>query len=1419
MRYIVLSAFLLTSISSGVEAAEVARSSYDTGVPLIAEGQTRCVVIYPSSDPAWSGLAQKTADAIAGLGTAEVPAVPDVEAVAERCGHIAESLRNKNLILLGDLNTNRAIFSLYANYYVYCDARYPGEDGYILRTIVRPFGHGVNYLLIGGSTTRGVEAGVETFLERIRELSPGPNVRLPYLLDVKLGTKQDRLFAPALEGRQEATGAVSAADKGVYRHNRQEFARNAHLYFLTGEEGFAERAREYGLFLAGYEPDEPGIRVSDYGLENLSVAWRRVRPSPVFAAEEREKIDARMYETVVEQEKAWWRQHDASKGIGMRHHTTGMLAWWTLIRVLLEIGEFDQATRQQLTQWRSEAEIYLDGLLRHYWDDADDYQSADSIQNTASYALQSGQLWWFETGLARRAAQRLLTVTDNLGWYVGIQGYGEALPGWERFQLNGGLLLGSCGFVYQDGSFKWIMERFPALQRSWGSLQPWGLHQYDTGERMKPEPPTWLRGMQAVRFTPYRLAMINSGDFLTTDIMDGFRLTGLKARHVPAQLAFDKLVVRGGYEPADSYLLLQGMSAITLSTIDMNSIIRYGDQGKIWLVHNTARRSLFFKNAVYISRGLNTNPVPAACELVAHADFGDVALAASRLPDYRGTSWTRNLFVKQGRFTAVVDHVRAEEEGQYTVCCTWRTPGFASLTDSGWRARQGDAEFFILPGEMRGLTCARSVGPDGATRPTVLRQNRSFRARPGDNLFYENLLYTSGPLIRQRCEVRRLSPGAVVIREHNAGRPEELSLAAACDSGIVLHDLKTDAKLVLLSEREAFLAGGKTLELAGRTFNSEGGRVAFDGQVAEAVQQILKIAWRKAALPQDESEESRPSESGAAPQPTWTNRGPCTGGRLIDGIRFAGESNIAGSDLLATDWILPVLRAEPRLTRSWAVTLNPKASPSQAVLDREDPDEEPALSPLRGSEFILELAEPTRVSEIVLFGDTFGETSKPVPDAQLDLELTFTSDRFRKDRRVKTVTLDRQPSYHNLYKGHTYLFECYAARGLDESAKAIRVRVQDATLSEMILTDVQVRGAAESAQERLVKVRPMDLDGDQRDELLTWTTEGELAVVRPDGSDAWRKRFSEGIINVDAWDLDDDGVKEVFISRTDRHVVVLNADGSPRWQKDFREMFRQTDEKYYSDGSAIYGMAVWKPSGSTEKQVLLTSYWFTARLDPLGNVLECFRRGGHFTQVRAFPRGLPEAGGLAIRSDIPWVGPVPLQWWDAATGEPASESSVPNGPCVFFEIGDFDADGSVDALVATEQGVGLFAPSEPKTRWEHMTDAPAVGVGVIQRDGRPAQVAYGRRDGRLLIIESDGSVLRSVVLDEPLTCLTALRTSAGQAVILAGTDGDLRCLRWKDLGEMWRRPGRYQRLELFSVMGKSHVLAVTAGGNLEAFDM
>jgi len=1420
MKKMFLILLILILIASNVYADFMLPRQYNTSIPLTTGDTTSCAIIYPAEKPGFRLLAERIVKELSSLGVTKVPIFKDTQAVPQRLGKLRMYLQEKYLILLGDLNTNRAIFPLYANYYTYCDAKYPGGDGYVLQTVVRPFGRKVNYLIIGGSTYEGVAEGVQRFLTKLKSMKPDGDIEFPYCLEVKPESEIKEILDPFLAAGHQSDDFIPPASKENYGYALDQFTKNAHLYFYTGKEVFAQKARNWILYLADY--DDQAIRIGDYTMENLAAAWRRVSPCDVFTSEQRQKIDNRLYETAVHHEQSWWRLKDASKGIGGRHHTTGMLAWWTLIRVLLELGQPDDAADRQLNQWRHESELYLNGLQRHYWDDLDDYQSADSVQNTASYCLQTNQLSWFHDGLGRRAAEKLLAITDNMGSYAGIQGYGESLPGWEFYTLNGGLLLGACGFVYQDGSFTDVLEHFPMLDKSWGALQPWGLHQFDAGDRLDPQQPSWLEGLNVIRFSPYRWDLINRGDFLKTELMDGFHVTGLTAHGNTEQRAFDKLVYRGGLSIDSQYLLLQGMSAIALSTIDMNSIVRHTDQGKIWLLHNTAQRSLFFKNGIYISNGINEQAIPATCELVSHADFGKVALACSRLPDYRGTRWTRNLIISKNQFIAVIDQIHAQKRGKYVLCCTWRTPGFASLTKSRWESVQDDITFVVSPGEQTGLFSSRLPQRDGATRPTVLRENRVFSAKSNDDFFFENLLHTYGPDRKQDYKIRRLAPGVILMQQHIADKTT-IWLAAACEEGIEIEGLKTNANVILLGPEGAWVTGGTEFRLENSKFDISSGYFSPNEEFTKKVNHYLNTLWNKKRLPQTTTSPMTPATLNSHLRPMWTHSVTSSQEALLDGIRFRAVRNVDGPAILATDRIIPALQAEPRLSpqrgSGFSLHLSSKMSKVEKKTGRSSHTlPEITLSPLKNAEFVLELPRQVKIDEITLFGNTLGETNSPLPPARLDFEVSFSNDGFHHDIRTCNVSIQRDVSYHNLYKGHSYVFERYRAGNFNEDATAVRIRIMDGTSGNMILNDIQLRSPSLSSHQP-IEVLVADLDGDKNEEIIAWTKDGGLAVLRADGVECWSQQWPSGIIAVDTWDLEYDGKREVFVSRTDRSVEVLDIDGAVRWEKDCGGLYDQMDQRFYGDGSIIYGMAAWQPDGLTKKEILLTSYFCTARFDTKGNLKECFKRSGHFTQIRSISEGFEDEGGLVIRSDIPWVGPVPLEWWSIDTGNPHATCSVPNGQTVFFEVDDYDRDKKVEALIATTQGIGLYAAEEPMIRWQHMTEAPPTGVGIIKDRVKGATIAYGRQDGYLFVLDVHGKLLRKVLLDEPIQCLTAVRTAQGDDVILAGTLSALHCFRLKDLSTVWRLAGSYQQLKLLHHAGRDRVLAIAENGQIQRFDL
>jgi len=99
------------------------RRAYRTDVPLVKDGRAACAIICPAEPGPWRELAEELAQAIRGLGADDVPIVLDTEAVPERLGPLRSDLQSKSLILLGDLNTNRACFAFYASYYTCADAR------------------------------------------------------------------------------------------------------------------------------------------------------------------------------------------------------------------------------------------------------------------------------------------------------------------------------------------------------------------------------------------------------------------------------------------------------------------------------------------------------------------------------------------------------------------------------------------------------------------------------------------------------------------------------------------------------------------------------------------------------------------------------------------------------------------------------------------------------------------------------------------------------------------------------------------------------------------------------------------------------------------------------------------------------------------------------------------------------------------------------------------------------------------------------------------------------------------------------------------------------------------------------------------------------------------------------------------------
>ena len=223
------------------------------------------------------------------------------------------NLKATPIVLLGNINNNRAIITQYAAFRCAADARYPGHDGYVLRTISNPHGTGPNQILIGASTDAGARRGVAAFLNALRHVhvKEGQFV-CPHLLEVAPGPEfRDVLRDPGAP----IASVASVGHAGVVR-----FTASALRYQWSGHVGWARRARQdLAPTLKRYPEHFPDMH---YDFSELLRGWDMVEDSGVFSAEEITAMDNRILRTAIAFQNAGWRRCvDAGRELGWRKRT------------------------------------------------------------------------------------------------------------------------------------------------------------------------------------------------------------------------------------------------------------------------------------------------------------------------------------------------------------------------------------------------------------------------------------------------------------------------------------------------------------------------------------------------------------------------------------------------------------------------------------------------------------------------------------------------------------------------------------------------------------------------------------------------------------------------------------------------------------------------------------------------------------------------------------------------------------------------------------------------------------------------------------------------------------------------------------------------------------------------------------------
>ena len=1334
-----------------------------TDTALAREGRASAVIVSPAMEP-YASLAERLRDGIERFSGVRLECFTDTQLLPERYSRLPDAYRNRPLVLLGNINTNRALVPLYARYFCATDATYPGPGGYEVRSLVNPYGTRVNSVLLGGSAADGVERAVERFLAACEPRARNGELSMPFTLDVSLAPALAHQLAARpdtlLDAPKPEPGAALLNAVGAYTI----------AYAWSGDGRYACYARDCLRALNRHYTD--GYGDWHYAIERIVRAIPWLSAGRFLDSADLLHTDELLLATALGTQHMWWRMSDGRPPLGHRHHGKGTMAFYLQARYLLDHAVLNEAGRQLCERWAAECRTFLDALARARVDDQDDESTLNNLSTLVWYALGEERFDLFESGNAWLMAQRAIGVHDNMGAGAGVEGYGEALLGAMANPQEAGLLVAAGAFYYRDGQLKWIRRHMPNLETplrwdGW-SLSPPFMHKFDTGDELASQPPERLTGLRVLPISPYQAELVhhpprrvhNRGHFV--DAPEVWQPQGGVGVTTLAQdRMFDKLVLRGGFERNAPYVLLQGYHGGFRwqgSMHSVNAIVRFSQFGHIFLIQNTDRQSYLHKNGLLSSDGYDNAPISPVGEWLAAADYSDLALSATRLNEYHHTAWTRHLFwLKKDHGTfLVIDAAQMQQAGPYSFTLSWRTPCHAEMLGQTWQSRQGGHIFRLRWNQDLSLS-QESGSVNGAVNPYVLRQVQRGEYDAGAWITFHNLFCARPASEGTAPDITRLSPEQCLVTE--AGRPLAWCAIDPRRQGLRATGMTAQALSALATPEEVALAGmrqftssdwkidsdrpvGLCLDLAGQrgiiqadTPDSTGALVSIDlggwrtNVLADAGAPFLfnlpaggcdnlraaLADWLNAlaALAQREPQVTTPTDAAVPPDVQW---------------QFEGWQPVQERIRAVT------VTANPLPLDGYADQLIDTVTPEIRTLSQQWPD-------APRYDFQLELDEPQRLHSLRVIGDSRAlptlRVFHPLPDG---IVASVSTDGFQSDNRACDQPIQRETHTHRRFYAFADPMEALRIP-IHQQARQVRLQAPRPSADEpLVLHEIELY-ADRLCTPPVIKLVSADLDGDGdgERELVAINAAHEVVVLSHGGAVRWRWQAGSPITHMSCHDMDGAGRRQVCVCTLDRLVRLFEPDGRLR-QTISLQGFQ--DEGRFSGlhmgtPQAVNSLAVWHREPDGRGALVLGCYGLLVFIDPDGQVLgHSFVDGAWVTDLLAVPTG----GAFDLWTRTRWNHGHNLYTGQAGMAHSgavisfggarqqmfrACECVIPfvTGDSVAFEPVDHAGSGYV--LSANENGFGVLSISARDWLWKIEGGAPLTACRTGHDDGEPVVVTGG----------------------------------------------------------------------------------------------
>jgi hypothetical protein len=1345
---------LAAPASAAPAAEQMLPHSVDRTLKVVIAGQSQAVIVYPSVAEG-QALAGQVRDAIKAATGVELKIAADTDLIQHVPEWPGDTYRAVPLILIGNINTNRAIVPLYANLLAGADVYYPGGDGYTVRTVVNPYGNGINELVLGGASVKGMDRAVKAFVALVQKQAKQGDLTLPGLMDVH----------PEGEAAKEVDTAIKASASDHNYDTPLNYQWTASPDVL--KKVLADlRAEKY------MKADAKNLDTADYGTEMTVRGLISLIDVGALSDDEVHHLETMMLAELHREEGVYPWNTIRPKWVGTRHQAMGLGGTMVMADYLLNHAKPNPEAADYLKKRLDQARAYFQQFETLYRDEGNDNTSQDSNGPIIRYFMAFGNSKLFQSGTAEKMAQRSVMMTDNEDHFVGPGNYEDSRPG----AMSDTLLrfphysIGVTAFVNSDPGLNWLLKNGyakPLSGKNWAMNSGIAGERYPLPPDMPASKPTQWLGASVLHLTPYHYLL--TGSYMTHGAIEKEKQPWESL--VPMDKALDMVSFRDGYKPGDQYLFIIGTEGGRYDSMGSNSIVRYADRGHLWLIAQTEQFGHYFHNALHIGRTQDGKylSTPGAIRLDALANFDDVSMSATTLPGFNGADWTRNILWLHGKYFVVIDTARFNEDGNYDLTCTWRSLPIAQLDPNGvWRAKQGDSQFELhnADGLEQQSTHERAENTEQiAVYPYALRQHEALTAHKGDHVSIKNLFFTEPRDAQKGFDLRQAGPDAVMVSDGSY-----FSLAGVnpgTDRAQVGH-FTTDARM--------FVASTDSIRLTPASAHLwlDGKEVSVDKSSPE-VSAALKALWPTLEPAKPAVAKTASKESPAA-QPLWSYDGYQSLPQEIGGVRLVSPEASKDADLL---FDRQALNYVPRI--SW---------PSGTKVVTYD---------LGQVEDISRIQLERMLDYKYLNSESPDRQPFWVREKAGSMHLGFSNDNFATDKREMDIPYDlvyrQDVPYH--YKW-TYMpsywkqLPSQAAGPLNIKARYIQTppgQTFETTFFRAVQRPADI--------DRLCAV---DLDGDGKQELAVATEARQVSVLNEDGTVRWTQTLDNRITDLLALDLNGDGKKTLLVSDNGWYVRGFNAKGE--------QVYSADTKKEGMGGAFALGSIVPKGADSKKPFIVVGATRGATVLDPDGHsycvvlyglsVSDVVLGGKTSNPLAMYRTGTRNPWQIAGWKDMLWFPPDQRQrpvetkmyggsmegpWWLSYGMEYWPEDGAPADAA---SADGTSAEGNWrDGMAVVIARAGIYAydlgsktPAN-KPIWRVMANGPISGYAWANMDGKPGmELVVCRQDGFVDVLDRGGKVIQSWPVGAAAHSVcrwdkggAALAVATGDAVIFYDTNG------------------------------------------------